>query len=60
MNTKNKSSKFLGAKVISPLEEDRLVGGKISHQLHQGMQCQCTCQNGKKCEQQIQEIQNAF
>jgi hypothetical protein len=29
MNTKNKSSKFLGAKVISPLEEDRLVGGKF-------------------------------
>jgi hypothetical protein len=27
MNTKNKSAKFLGAKVINPLEKDKIFGG---------------------------------
>ena len=60
MNIKNKSAKFLGARVISPLENTSLRGGKMNHQRQQinGGQGQQQIQDGQG--QQQQEIQNAF
>lgn len=40
MKNKNNPAEFLGAKVLSPMDQDKLIGGMMKHQQQQQQQQQ--------------------
>ena len=66
MKNKKNPAEFLGAKILSTIEDKVILGGKMNHQQrqYQGYTCggqQQVQQGNSGCGQQNpQEIQNAF